>query len=135
MRLSCGFLLLVLARAYALGAARDWPSVGGDSGCSRYSTLEQINRGNVVRLEAAWSYHCGDKGDAGTIECTPIVVDRVMYLTTGGSKAVELDAGTGREVWKFDPYDSEMPASASSSRKAGRLQPKASGGVNRGLAY
>src|SRR5206468_2725226 len=59
-----------------------------------------------------------------TIECTPIVIGGVMYLTTVGSKVVALEADTGRRLWQFDPYaDVKI------------TQPRASGGVNRGVAY
>jgi len=127
------FLLIFLGwggRFECKGAAGDWPCVGGDSGCTRYSTLEEINRANVIQLKVAWMYHCGDKGDAGTIECTPVAVGGVIYVTTGASKAVSLDAATGKELWRYDPYDPSR--SPSSPRK---LQPKASSGVNRGVAY
>src|SRR6266704_3589869 len=86
-----GFLALAL-RPYALAADQDWPTVGGDSGCSRYSPLTQINRRNVTHLQVAWTYHCGDQGQAATIECTPIVIGGVLYLTTGASLVVALDA-------------------------------------------
>jgi quinoprotein glucose dehydrogenase len=130
MRSAFVVLISVLMLVAAFGADQNWPTVGGDSGCSRYSTLQQINRGNVGRLEVAWTYHCKDKGDAGTIECTPVVIEGVMYLTTGASKAVALDAATGKELWRYDPYDiNVVPALPR------RLQPKASGGVNRGVAY
>src|SRR5262249_15292829 len=35
----------------------DWPRVGNDPGCMRYSQLDQINRDNVRRLKPAWTYH------------------------------------------------------------------------------
>ena len=35
----------------------DWPRVGNDAGCMRYSQLDQINRENVTRLEPCWTYH------------------------------------------------------------------------------
>src|SRR5262245_53421405 len=113
--------VLACARwAGAFGAEQGWPTVGGESGCSRYSALDQINRGNVTQLQVAWTYHCGDQGQAGTIECTPIVIKGVMYVTTGGSKVVALDAGTGRELWRFDPYVVQVSGPA-----AGRSQPRA----------
>ncbi len=104
----------------------DWPRVGNDAGCMRYSPLDQIHRGNVARLRPAWTYHTGElNGRPGkTIECTPIVVDGVMYITTGYLRAVALDAATGRELWQFDPL---------------KVHPwkhrPMSGGVNRGVAY
>lgn len=104
----------------------DWPRVGNDPGCMRYSSLDQINRENVGRLKPAWTYHTGElQGRKGkTIECTPVVVDGVMYLTTGHLRVVALDAGTGKELWQFDPLNEH-------SFKF----PLASGGVNRGCAY
>jgi quinoprotein glucose dehydrogenase len=104
----------------------DWPSVGGDKGCTRYSPLKQINRSNVASLQQAWTYHTGDagSGNSTTIECTPIVIGGVMFITTAASKVVALDAAMGSERWKFDPYAGVK-----------RNQPRASGGVNRGVAY
>ncbi len=104
----------------------DWPGVGNDPGCMRYSRLDQINRENVKRLKPAWTYHTGElKGREGkTIECTPIVIDGAMYVTTGSLRVVALDAATGKEIWQFDPLkDHPFP------------HRPASGGVNRGCAY
>jgi quinoprotein glucose dehydrogenase len=100
--------------------------VGNDPGCTRYSELDQINCGNVARLRPAWTYHTGElRGRTGkTIECTPIVVDGVMYVTTGYLRVVALDAATGQELWQFDPLK-EHPT---------EHQPM-SGGVNRGCAF
>ena len=106
--------------------AADWPRVGNDPGCMRYSGLDRINRGNVTRLKPAWTYHTGElRGRTGkTIECTPIVVDGVMYVTTAYLRVVALDAASGAELWQFDPLK-DYPT----------RRPLASGGVNRGCAY
>lgn len=101
----------------------DWICVGGDRGCARHSPLDEVNRDNVGELEVAWTYHTGETSGR-TIECTPVVVDGVMYVTTGELRVVALDATTGEELWVFDPFAEALP------RK--RL---ASGGVNRGVAY
>ena len=83
----------------------DWPRVGNDSGCMRYSPLTMIDRTNVARLKPVWTYHTGElEGRKGkTIECTPIVIDGMMYVTTGYLRVVALDATTGKEIWQFDP--------------------------------
>ena len=120
---------LLASAAHASGQSKrtvDWRRVGNDPGCMRYSGLDQINRGNVTRLEPAWTYHTGElQGRTGkTIECTPIVIDGVMYVTTGYLRVVALDAATGKERWQFDPLkDHPFP------------HRPASGGVNRGCAY
>jgi quinoprotein glucose dehydrogenase len=125
--LMAGLLLAlpVCSRAAAAGANEgDWPNAGNDKGGQRYSTLDQINRDNVKTLSVAWTYHTGDAGTGTTIECTPLVVDGAMYVTTVLTKVVALDPTSGKEMWKFDPF-------ADPSRKFN----KASGGVNRGVAY
>ena len=112
------------------GQSVDWPNPGYDKAGTRYAPLDQINRQNVGRLKVAWTYYTGDAGpgNSTTIECTPLVVDGVMYITTATTKVVALDAATGREQWKFDPYSDRY-------KPPGGKWIKASGGVNRGVAY
>ncbi|MCB0688058.1 MAG: hypothetical protein KDC53_16085 [Saprospiraceae bacterium] len=38
----------------------DWPIYSGDETGSKFSQLDEINRDNVVHLELAWTYSCGD---------------------------------------------------------------------------
>jgi quinoprotein glucose dehydrogenase len=116
-----GFLLIVTPIAVA--AAADWPVYGGDAGTSRYSPLKQINTGNVAKLQMAWTFHTGDSTarPATQIQCTPIVVDGVMYLTSAQLKVIALRADTGEKLWTYDPFaglDDERPR-----------------GVNRGVSY
>ena len=92
------FLLEIAGRATGQAPGNvNWPGVGNDPGCMRYSALEEINRETVRRLEPAWTYHTGElEGRRGkTIECTPIVVDGVLYVTTGYLCVVALDGATG----------------------------------------
>lgn len=100
-----------------------WRYYGGDAGGMRYSPLDQINRSNVHKLVRAWTYHTGDAmaRPQTTIECTPIVADGVMYITTAQVKVCALDAATGKLIWRFDPFagaELEKPR-----------------GVNRGVTY
>ncbi len=109
-----------------LKVGADWPGTGGDPGRARYSPLKQITRENVKRLEVAWTYRTGElePEKRTTIECTPVVVDGTMYVTTIRARVVALDAATGSQKWSFDP--------ATVSPRSSLL---ASGGVNRGVAY
>ena len=94
-------LLAVSPFVTAVSAAdADWPIYGGDAGKSRHSPLAQIHRGNVARLELAWQFDTGEKGDTQT---QPIVIDGVMYAYTPSHKAIALDAATGKLLWTFDP--------------------------------
>jgi quinoprotein glucose dehydrogenase len=119
-------LATLAATAHAAGDRADWPRVGNDPGGMRYSTLDQINRDNIGRLAPAWTYHTGElvDGQGKTIECTPLVVDGVMYITTANLRVAALDAATGRELWQFDPR-----------RQFPSVHEPTSGGVNRGCAY
>ncbi|WP_372636341.1 PQQ-binding-like beta-propeller repeat protein [Fodinibius sp.] len=98
---------------------RTWEVFKGDKGSTGYSELDQINKGNVDRLEVAWTYHSGDARKPGS-QTSPIIVDGVMYVTTPGIKVAALDAATGKEIWVFDPFAEEGE------------EPVA---VNRGVAY
>jgi len=81
-------------------ADRDWPAYGGGPEDIRYSTLKQINRSNVSRLQVAWTYDTGEA--AGRPETQPIIVKGVLYGVTPKHKVVALDAATGKLLWKFD---------------------------------
>ncbi|HEX8914210.1 MAG TPA: pyrroloquinoline quinone-dependent dehydrogenase [Humisphaera sp.] len=113
----------------------DWPNVGNDKGGTRHSPLAQINRENVAKLKVAWTYKVDDADPTrgSTIECTPVVVDGVAYVTTVKTKAVALDAATGKELWRFDPYGPDFGGPVAD--KSGRKWVKASGGVNRGVGF
>ncbi|MGH8693437.1 MAG: pyrroloquinoline quinone-dependent dehydrogenase [Burkholderiales bacterium] len=90
-------------------AQTDWPFVGGDAGGMRYSALDQINRKNVKDLQVAWTFHVGPHSfrygghTDPSMQCTPVVIDGVMYLTSVDTQVVALDAATGRELWRFNP--------------------------------
>jgi quinoprotein glucose dehydrogenase len=89
--------------------AQEWPHYGGDAGGTRYSPLKQIHRGNVAKLQVAWTYDTGDFSDAtqypsrSAFEATPLVVDGVMYIVTPFCRLIALDPETGKELWAFDP--------------------------------
>jgi quinoprotein glucose dehydrogenase len=77
----------------------DWPVYGGSNSGDRYSTLSQINTGNVARLKLAWRFDTNEPGDA---ETNPILVDRTLYAYTPGLKVIALDGASGKLLWKFD---------------------------------
>jgi len=92
----------------------------------RFSPLDQISRANVGRLQKAWTYHTGETGwgsikRIAAFETTPLMVDGLLYFTTPASRAIALDAETGKQVWVFDPFPG-------TSAKRRTLQ-------NRGVAY
>ena len=81
-----------------------WAHYGGSEDASRYSSLNQITTENVAQLEVAWTYNTGDAGERSQIQCQPIVVNGLLYATTPKLNVFALDAATGAEVWRFDPF-------------------------------
>jgi quinohemoprotein ethanol dehydrogenase len=89
------------ASAMVEGAGAQWLNPGGDQGKTRFSTLTDINAGNVQRLGFAWDYRTGTNR---VIEATPVVVEGVMYAAGPLGRVFALDAVTGKELWKFEPH-------------------------------
>ncbi len=111
--------LLLMAAACENPTQRDvnWDAAGGDQGQTKYSSLVQINKGNVHELKQAWVFHSGNA--SGNIQCNPLVIDGVMYVTTPEQHLVAVDATNGMEKWRFCPERGNEKFS----------------NVNRGLAY
>ncbi|MEM9159922.1 MAG: c-type cytochrome, partial [Verrucomicrobiota bacterium] len=103
-------------------ADENWSAYLGDPEASHYSTLKQINRKNVQRLEIAWTYDAKgeDPENRSQIQCNPLAIDGALYGTTAMKVLFALDGATGEELWTFDPFEKEGNGSV---------------GVNRGLAY
>ncbi|HTS30406.1 MAG TPA: pyrroloquinoline quinone-dependent dehydrogenase [Bryobacteraceae bacterium] len=85
----------VLAWPADLRSFAGWTQYGGGPDSSQYSSLKQINRSNVSRLEVAWTYPSGE----GRYTFNPIVIDHTMYVLANKSSVVALDAATGKEIW------------------------------------
>jgi quinoprotein glucose dehydrogenase len=73
---------------------------GGGASGTRYSSLRQINRSNVQKLEIAWQYDAAD--GAGDSQNQPVIIHGVLFGITPKHKIFALDAATGRELWRFD---------------------------------
>jgi quinoprotein glucose dehydrogenase len=110
-----------------------WPAFGGDSGSTRYTALDLIDRDNVAQLQVAWRWQSVDgrfeleqlraeypalgiPNDVDNIsinnfKAAPLMVDGVLYVTTPLYQAAAIDAGTGQTLWVHDPrsYASGIP--------------------------
>ncbi len=105
--------LLLLAPSAPAQAGADWPVYGGDAGGTKYSSLDQIHRENVAMLQPAWEWRVGESAipesegvkaaRPGNFQATPLVIGDTMYLSTPFNRVVALDAGTGRQLWEYDP--------------------------------
>jgi quinoprotein glucose dehydrogenase len=99
------FVALLLTARLPLSAQSDWRVTGSGPGNDRYSTLDQIDRGNVAKLQVAWTFHSGDSlPERSEIQATPIVIDGVLYTTTPNLSVVALRADDGTQLWRFDPF-------------------------------
>jgi len=90
-----GILAAAITVITAAGDQRphEWRDYGGGPDNSKFSTLKQINKSNVSRLEVAWTYEYGET------MFNPIVTRGVIYGKGRNSSLVALDAGTGKEIW------------------------------------
>ena len=73
-----------------------WTDYLGGPDSAQYSSLGEIDKSNVNRLQVAWTYPTGDKNN---YTFNPVIVDDVMYVQAKGNSIVALDAASGREIW------------------------------------
>ena len=97
MLLLIALLFLSIASAQDHGAWRDY---GGASDAAQYSSLAQVNRSNVSKLEIAWTFPMGDHNK---YFFNPVVVDGTMYVLARNNSIIALDAATGKEIWAHPP--------------------------------
>src|SRR5579884_3929660 len=71
---------------------------------TRYSTLDQINTGNVKDLKLAWSFSTGlTRGH----EAAPLVVNNTLYVVTPWPNllyALDLTKPGAPTKWMYDPH-------------------------------
>jgi quinoprotein glucose dehydrogenase len=123
--------LLTLSGAQPASPPGEWRYYGGTPGSTKYSTLDQIHRDNVGRLQLAWRWTSPDNGIVaanpevmpGAYDDTPLMVNGVLYTITSLGVLAAVDPRTGRTIWQYDPE----------TWRAGR--PANLGFVHRGTAY
>jgi PQQ-dependent dehydrogenase (methanol/ethanol family) len=82
-------------------ARRDFPAAGGNLANHRHTALTQINKTTIGRLGGAWMIHLENGEPAGAMQATPVVVDGVMFITSGVGNVFAIDARTGTVKWKY----------------------------------
>ena len=107
--------LPLLAQGRALPGA-GWPTYGGPSDGTRFSSGSQITPANIPDLRPAWIFHThalDRRPDTlpvdASFESTPILSGRTLYLTSPFDVVFALDALTGAELWSFDPHVASAP--------------------------
>src|SRR5689334_4044900 len=97
MRASLTILAFAAHTALAQ-AGNEWPSTAGDLGATKYSTLTDINRGNVTKLARAWEWATNETPDPatrtrpGNFQATPLMIGDTLFLSTSLNRVVALDA-------------------------------------------
>ncbi|NBC66916.1 MAG: PQQ-binding-like beta-propeller repeat protein, partial [Bacteroidetes bacterium] len=93
-----------------IGASEDWKVSLGDKYSSQYSHLDQITRENVDQLEVAWTYRSGvaDTIENSQIQANPLIINGTLYSTSPRLNVVALDAATGKEKWRFNPFPDSL---------------------------
>ncbi|UNM18231.1 PQQ-dependent dehydrogenase, methanol/ethanol family [Pseudomonas sp. ArH3a] len=77
-----------------------WLSNGRTYEEQRFSPLDQITEQNADKLGLAWSL---DLDNHRGLEATPLFVDGVLFASLSWSRAIAVDAHTGKTLWSFDP--------------------------------
>ncbi|MEO6455661.1 MAG: pyrroloquinoline quinone-dependent dehydrogenase, partial [Ginsengibacter sp.] len=87
---------------------KNWNVYGGSKDASHYSSLTEVDTNNVTNLQVAWVYATGDidTSNHSQMQCNPIVIDEVMYVTSPKLKLLALNAASGKQIWSFDPATS-----------------------------
>lgn len=75
-----------------------WLTYNHDRGAQRFSNLTQITTANVDKLQTAWG---ATLSKPVSLEGTPLVDGRVMYVTTGKDVVLALNARTGKILWRY----------------------------------
>ncbi|MGH8149577.1 MAG: pyrroloquinoline quinone-dependent dehydrogenase, partial [Steroidobacteraceae bacterium] len=80
-----------------------WITNGGNLYNQRYSPLDQIDRGNVGRLEADWRTHLerSGLGPQYSGQAQPLAYKGVLYVVTGADDVFAIGVKTGKILWRY----------------------------------
>ena len=91
----------------------DWPIYLGNKERNLYSSLDQINRSNISKLEVAWIFETGNEAE---YQANNLIIGGVLYTPTATRKVVALKAATGEEIWQWDPANEHTGAGSPRQR-------------------
>jgi PQQ-dependent dehydrogenase (methanol/ethanol family) len=83
----------------AQAETQNWLTYWGNYQGQHFSPLNQINSGNLGRLQARWARQMPG---SSVLETTPLVVDGTMYTSGPPGQVFALDAKTGLQIWKYE---------------------------------
>src|SRR3954465_12022222 len=102
-RTAAAALLTLGLASFADAGDAQWTTAAGDPGGNRYSSLDQINAGNVASLKLAFSFSMGaGRGQ----EAAPIIAGDTLFIVTPFPNtvyALDLTKPGASVKWRFDP--------------------------------
>jgi len=111
-RLKCVLAVASLTMLMACGSGgnrgRTWAVYKGDEKSTSHSPLDQIDTSNVSALKLAWTFSVNDlpsDANPANSQSNPIIIDGIMYTTSAKRCLYAIDAATGKEIWKYDPFN------------------------------
>jgi len=92
----------------------NWLMTRGNYQGWSYSSLDQINPGNVKRLVPVWAVSTGVTSGH---QAPPLVNNGMMFVSTPSAQVLALDAKTGNVIWR---YKRELPEDFSALHNTNR---------------
>jgi membrane-bound PQQ-dependent dehydrogenase (glucose/quinate/shikimate family) len=91
-------------------APTDWRHWGNNLAGTKYAAMDQINLGNVGRLQLAWRYDSDIKpGKLVSFEAAPLAVDGRLYMCIESGTIDALDQDTGKRLWRYQALAADSP--------------------------
>jgi alcohol dehydrogenase (cytochrome c) len=86
-------------------AGGDWITNGGGTTNDRYSTLDEIDAGNVAGLKGDWMTKIGQNATAAkfSAEGQALEYEGTIYISDGADDVYALDASSGKILWTYEP--------------------------------
>src|SRR4029453_4441602 len=110
---------------------------------TRFAELDEHTPENASRLATAWTAHTGDfpGGDPHPTKAVkgfqtrPALVGELLIVTTTVSRVIALDAETGVERWRFDPFAGRTRSCELPNRGVAVWEHRTSGGDRGGPIF
>ena len=82
----------------------NWHRNYANSASNRFSSLKQIKKNNLNKLDLAWKYKI--KGDVfNDIQSNVIVAEKKIFIPSYNKKIITLNAETGKFIWELNLKD------------------------------
>jgi alcohol dehydrogenase (cytochrome c) len=76
-----------------------WLTYSGSYNGQRYTSLSQVNRGNVAKLRVSWIRPIAATGDV--VQSTPLVNGDILFVTAPPQRVIAVSARSGTILWEY----------------------------------